>query len=163
MCIRDSTTTVDNAGNELAQKIHQDNKYVAVYDAGTKILRITSVFNGVAFSTSTITGTSNISISNANLIQTSAVFEITGIPSSTNSNPQTYNYILQPIGPSCVGGAVNFEGAITVNPISFGSHIAASGAENQISCDGTAITPIQYNLIGASNAMISSGSTTFST
>ena len=73
-----ATTTVDDAGNELAQKINLDNKYVASYNAGTKILRITSAFDGVAFSTGVSTGTSNISISAADLIQTSAVFVISG-------------------------------------------------------------------------------------
>ena len=67
------TTTVDDAGNLLAQAIHQDNKYISAYDAGSKILRITSAFDGVAFSTAVVTGTSIISISIANLIQTSAV------------------------------------------------------------------------------------------
>ena len=78
-----ATTTVDDAGNELAQKINLDNKYVASYDAGTKILRITSAFDGVAFSTGVSTGTSNISISAADLIQTSAVFAvISGTPNN---------------------------------------------------------------------------------
>ena len=121
-------------------------------------MRITSAFDGVAFSTGVSTGTSNISISAANLIQTSAVFVISGTPSITINNPQSFNYVLQPVGPSCIGGAVNFQGAITVNPISFGSHIATSGAENQISCDGSPISTIQYDLVGASLA-IPSGAT----
>ena len=90
------TTTVDDAGLLLSQTIHQDNKYISTYDAGTKILRITSAFDGVAFSTATSTGTSNISISNANLIQTSAVFVISGTPSLTINNPESFTYKLRP-------------------------------------------------------------------
>ena len=147
-----ATTTVDVAGGLLAQAIHQDDKYISTYDAGSKKLTISSAFDGVAFTTAVTTGTSNISISSADLIQTSAVFVISGTPSLTINNPKTFTYILNPVGPSCMAGANPHSGTITVNPISFGNHVVGSGAEDQIACDGEPITDIIYDLVGASIA-----------
>ena len=52
-----------------------------------------------------------------------------------------------------MAGANPLSGTITVNPISFGSHVIGSGATNQIACDGEPISNIVYDLVGASIAI----------
>ena len=142
-----ATSTIDDAGTNLAADIDASPNYQATYAGG--VIEITHNNSGVAFSTVVDDGGTNITMSSS-IETTPAVFVISGTPSVTAGGlPKTYFYDLRATGPSCTDGSSIASGTILVNPNTSGTLDPAFGSDDQSVCDETAINTIQYNLVGA--------------
>ena len=146
-----ATSTADDAGAALATAIDSDTDYGAVYNS--PVLTITHNNSGVTFSTVADNGTTNITMADPDIVTTPAIFTISGSPSITLINPQTFTYELEATGPSCTGTTSNVSGTITVNPVTSATVDPAFGANDQTVCDNVAITTISVNTVGAATVI----------
>ena len=149
------TSTFDDAGAAFATAIDNDTDYGAIYNS--PVLTITHNNSGVTFSTVVDNGGTNITMADPDIVTTPAIFTISGSPSVTLINPQTFTYELEATGPSCTGTTSNVSGTITVNPVTSASVDPAFGANDQTVCDNEAITSISVNTVGAATVIPDAG------
>ena len=128
---------------------------VTASTSGTTGINITADTPGLSFSNVTLGGTQSANMNTSNITPNLNKLEVFGTV-NLGETPGVYSYTISTTGAAVCSTNSSTLGTITVKPTSTVSLTSSTSTDNQFVCINSAITPITYDILGATGATVSS-------
>ena len=128
---------------------------VTASTSGTTGINITADTPGLSFSNVTLGGTQSANMNTSNITPNLNKLEVFGTV-NLSETPGVYSYTISTTGAAVCSTNSSTLGTITVKPTSTVSLTSSTSTDNQFVCINSAITPITYDILGATGATVSS-------